>query len=532
MNGVTLTLLILASTLPMAALGLAAGLLVERITGAPALRERVWGLALLAPVTAVVAVVLISPHLSRPAPPTPVVAAIGAVDAGEVAVMQAEPTDPIAAIGDLAVLLGPVLLLSVLLLGIVIAVGLLIRRHLLLGRIVHEARRLVDEALSAELIRQSAALKVRVPGLKASDRAGTPLLAGLLRPAIVIPDALTRLPTQRLALICGHELAHLKRGDNPRAWAEGLLLAALWFNPFMAAIHTRLNAAREERCDAIALGNADTAARRAYAETLIETLRLSAGPEPQSAFIGAGRKTAMRLKAILKPHAPASTGARAAVLAVGVTLALAVGGASVALAMQVAPERAVSGRASTWQQSVQQNALAPKGSVVVAADHMRTKDGVAYWSGRPAVNLRAATGDARRDTELAQVRFLINGKPAPDGFTPNSLDPTKIGLVTVEGRSKDHPGPTLINIILAPEAPPAPPAPPAPLAEPLPPPPPPRFADAPPAPPPPPRPPLARSAPLPPLAPLTLPTPPAPPAPPAPPEPPLVRDWNARPSPV
>jgi TonB family protein len=535
MNGVTLTLLILGSTLPMAALGLAAGLLVERITGEPALRERVWGLALLAPVAAVVAVVLVSPHLSRPAPPpTPVAAAVDALNTGDIVVTRPEAVDPFTALGELTLLLGPVLLLSLILLGVVVAVALLIRRHVLLGQIVRGAEPLEDEALSTELVRQAAALKVRAPDLKASDRAGSPLLAGLLRPAIVIPKVLTRLPTRRLALICGHELAHLKRGDNPRAWAEGLLLAAMWFNPFMAAIHARLNAAREERCDAIALAQADTAARRAYAESLIETLRLSAGPEPQSAFIGAGRKTAMRLKAILKPHAPAGAGARVAVLGVAAALALAVGGASVALAMQAAPERAVSGRASTWQQSVQDNPLAPKGMVVVAADHMRTTDDLVYWSGRPAVNLRAATGDPKRDAELAQVRFLINGKPAPEGFTPNSLDQEKIGLVTVRGQSKTYTGPTVINIVMAPETPPPPPAPPAPPAAAPQPPPPPPFPPTPeiaPTPPPPPAPPVARLAPLAPLARMPTP-PPAPPAPPAPPEPPVVRgvDWLARPS--
>jgi TonB family protein len=182
--------------------------------------------------------------------------------------------------------------------------------------------------------------------------------------------------------------------------------------------------------------------------------------------------------------------------------------------------------------------------IVVAADHMKTRNGLVYWSGRPAVNLRAATGDPKRDAELAQVRFLINGKPAPEGFTPNSLDQDKIGLVTVKGQSRDYTGPTVVNIVLAPEAPPPPPAPPAPPAKapPAPPfPPTPEVAPTSPTPPPPPTPPLARMAvPAPPAPPAPPPQPPrapppppaAPPAPPAPPEPPVVRgvDWKARPS--
>ncbi|MDB5469394.1 MAG: hypothetical protein JWR84_954 [Caulobacter sp.] len=524
MNGVTLSLLILGATIPMSALGFVAGLLAERITGAPGLRERVWGLALLAPVLAVVAVVLISPHLSRPAPPAGPVAAAADLNLGDVAVLAPQAADPLGRIGDLILLLGPVLLLSIILLGVLVAVGLLVRRHVRLGRLLAAAKPLDDADLIADLARQAAILKVRSPSLKASDQAGSPLLAGLIRPAIVIPRLLTKLPTPRLALICGHELAHLKRGDNPRAWAEGVLLAAMWFNPFMAMIQARLNAAREEHCDAIALSHADATARRAYAETLLETLRLSAGPEPQSAFIGAGRKTAMRLKAILKPHAPAGLGTKASVIAIAAALTLAVGGASIALAMQAAPERALAGRASSWRQSMQDNALAPKGVIDIVADETRIKNGVAYWSGRPAIRLTPATGDPRRDADLAGVRFLINGKPAPADFTPNSLDPKDIGVIAIKQRTSDDEGPTVINIVMAPEAPPAPPAPPARAPEPPPEPPTPPPAMTAPTPPTPPPPTLARMAPPAPVAPpaplARAPTPPTPPpAPPAPPMP-------------
>ena len=524
MDGVTLSLLILGSTIPMAACGLAAGLLAERITGAPGLRERVWGLALLAPVLAVVAVVLVSPHLSRPVPVGPPATDPGAVIIDPV-VIAPPATSPFQTWFDVAEVLAPTLLLSLMLLGMIVGGVLLLRRHARLLQLLRQARPLDDEALSADIARQAAALKVRAPGLKASDRLGSPLLAGLIRPSIVIPRALTGLPTPRLALICGHELAHLKRGDNPRAWAEGALLAVMWFNPFMAMIHARLNAAREEHCDAIALAQADGAARRAYAETLLETLRLSAGPEPQSAFIGAGRKTAMRLKAILKPQAPASLRARAGVIAIGAVLALAVGGATIALAMQAAPERAIAGRASHWKQSVQDDVRGPKGVIQVAGDQMQVKDGVAYWSGRPVIVLTPATGDPRRDAQLAGVTFLVNGKAAPADFTPNSLDARDIGVIKVRQRADAEDGPTVIDIVMAPDAPPAPPAPPALVAP-----------EAPPEPPTPPSPVSAPTPPTPPLAPLVRlqappPAPPAPPTPPAPPKPVVAQPvWDARPT--
>ncbi|HYE47329.1 MAG TPA: M56 family metallopeptidase, partial [Caulobacter sp.] len=451
MDGVTLTLTMLGATLPLAALGLGAGLLAERITGAPGVRERIWGLAFLLPVLAVIAAPLAAPHLRRPAPPpSDAAAAVDAPNLAEVSVLRDPPKTPLADLAELGLLLAPTLLLSVILLGAMVALGRLVRRHVRLAALLRGARPLEDEGLAAALVRQARSLKVRPPALKASPQAATPLLAGVLKPAIVIPDALTVLPTERLALICGHELAHLKRADNSRSRLESILLALLWFNPLMAAIHARLMAAREERCDAIALAGADAAARRAYAQCLIETLRLRAGPEPQSAFIGAGRKTAMRLKAILTPRQGARPGAIAGVAAIAAVLTLAVGAGSVALAVQAAPPT----RNSEWRQSAQETALSPKGEVAVMADQMTVQPGgVTIWSGRPVVKLAAVTGDPAKDARLARVRFLVDGKPVPAVFDPKSIDPEAIGHIKV---TRDGEGPATIDLVMGPPPPPPP----------------------------------------------------------------------------
>ncbi|NBB17249.1 hypothetical protein GVN21_17950, partial [Caulobacter sp. SLTY] len=449
MNGVTLSLMVAAGTLPLAALGLSAGLLAERITSAPGVRERIWGLAFLLPVLAAVAVPLAAPHISRPAPPPVPAEAVEALNLPTGAVERGADHGAWVGLGDLAILLAPTLLLSAILLGVMVALGLLIRRHVRLALILRKARRLEDEPLSASLKRQAKALKVRAPALKASGQAASPLLAGVIKPAIVIPEALTRLPTERLALICGHELAHLKRADNARARLESVLLAILWFNPLLGAIHARLLAAREERCDAIALAGADPAARRAYAQSLIETLRLSADPEPQSAFIGAGRKTAMRLKAILTPREGARPTAIAGVAAIAALLTLAVGAGSIAMAVQAAPQKA---RNSEWRQSAQETALSPKGEIRVSADTMVLRPGgVAIWTGRPEVELKAATGDRAKDAELARVRFLVDGKPVPRGFDPKSIESEAISFIKV---TRDGEGPATVDIVLGPPLPP------------------------------------------------------------------------------
>jgi beta-lactamase regulating signal transducer with metallopeptidase domain len=523
MSGVETSLLVLFATLPLAGLGLVAGLLTERITAAPALRERFWGVAFALPIIAVAAIPLLAPLMPRlPDAPVPAVGP-GAAPMTMGPVPTTTP-DPLQGLWEIAKLMAPTLLLSLILLGVLASAGLLIRRHIRLALLVRRAKPLDDDALTAALISQARALNVRPPGLKASDRAVTPMLAGLVRPAIVIPNALTRLPTKRLALICGHELAHLKRGDNPRAWAEGAALALLWFNPLMAMIHARLNAAREERCDAIALAGADAPVRRAYAETLIQTLRLSADPEPHTAFIGAGRKTAMRLKAILKPAAEAGPRAMAGVIAIAAALTVAIAAGSVALAVQAAPTKATAGRASVWRQSSQEDAFSPKGEVTVAADTVDVRPGnLAIWRGRPVIVLATPTGDPKTDAALAKVRFEINGAAAPDDFSPKSIAPNQIDRLEITGPAIPGEGPSTVNIVLV-GGPPAPVAPPAPPAEPPP------LPTAAPRAPLAPLPPTGALAPLPPTPPLPPIDAEAPPAPPTPPElpAPAMADRDAR----
>jgi beta-lactamase regulating signal transducer with metallopeptidase domain len=98
--------------------------------------------------------------------------------------------------------------------------------------------------------------------MRVSDQISEPLLAGARRPVILLPKALVaRTEAARLELICGHELAHLKRGDNWRLLLEHLLGGLFWMVPPYAALRGRAAAVREELCDRLAL--ADAPPRRA-----------------------------------------------------------------------------------------------------------------------------------------------------------------------------------------------------------------------------------------------------------------------------
>jgi hypothetical protein len=148
-----------------------------------------------------------------------------------------------------------------------------------------------------------------------------------------------------------HELAHLKRGDHRAVWIEEAVVALLSVYPVLPLIRARRAAAREEACDALALGGADPAHRRAYAQSLIEALRARTERSPADAlpaltFTGTPRSQAMRrLKSILTPPATAGLGTKVTAVVAGVALLGLAGAGSMAVAAQHAPQAASKSKA-------------------------------------------------------------------------------------------------------------------------------------------------------------------------------------------
>ncbi|MCL2343108.1 MAG: M56 family metallopeptidase, partial [Firmicutes bacterium] len=69
----------------------------------------------------------------------------------------------------------------------------------------------------------------RVPRLYRNPLAATPMLVGLLRPAILLPDR-DYTEAQLRAVLC-HELCHLRRKDVLIRWISVFAVAVHWFNP-------------------------------------------------------------------------------------------------------------------------------------------------------------------------------------------------------------------------------------------------------------------------------------------------------------
>ncbi|WP_245864544.1 M56 family metallopeptidase [Paenibacillus donghaensis] len=111
-----------------------------------------------------------------------------------------------------------------------------------------------------------------------SANATTPMVMGLWKPIVVLPD--TKLGEKELSMILSHELVHLKRGDLLVKLLVLIVNSVHWFNPAAYALSKQINTLCELSCDEKVVQEMDTENRRLYGETsesLLKYLALKSG---------------------------------------------------------------------------------------------------------------------------------------------------------------------------------------------------------------------------------------------------------------
>lgn len=176
-----------------------------------------------------------------------------------------------------------------------------------------------------------------------TDEAMTPFARGGFKPAIILPSCLTdEMDGDRLNGIIAHEGAHITRRDPE--WSMGLSVLAIifWVSPFVKSLIDDWRLSAELACDAAALSGASTATRRAYAQSLIDALRIpsqhgnnhGALPCPLAAFSTTELKDEkMRLSRILKTNSVKAIGLREKLTLGAAAMALALAGCAGAATM-------------------------------------------------------------------------------------------------------------------------------------------------------------------------------------------------------
>ena len=166
----------------------------------------------------------------------------------------------------------------------------------------------------------------RTPRIFRNPLAATPMLFGLLRPAIILPDR--EYSEQQLRAVLLHELTHLKRKDIIIKWLSVLMCAVHWFNPIVWLVRREIDRACELACDAAVIRDFDTAGKQNYGETLLYVASESKIPHAVLSTTMCEEKRALkqRLSAIVKSKKHTRIA-----LIVSIMLILTVSGTAIAL---------------------------------------------------------------------------------------------------------------------------------------------------------------------------------------------------------
>lgn len=145
------------------------------------------------------------------------------------------------------------------------------RRCVALSKTFRRTRRLLSESRpvsAAELGLDADALALSTP-LFISERARSPMVVGVLRPVIVLPQHIVdRLEAQQLAPVLLHEQAHIRRGDIVFGLLQELVALVFWWSPVLRYMNHTIHIERELACDLRAVKQLDSA--KNYAQSLVD----------------------------------------------------------------------------------------------------------------------------------------------------------------------------------------------------------------------------------------------------------------------
>lgn len=129
----------------------------------------------------------------------------------------------------------------------------------------------------------------------------SPIMAGLLRPAIILPESQTA--AEDLSYIFTHELIHYKRLDMFYKWFIQLVICIHWFNPIVYLLGQAVNRDCELSCDEAVIHSLNEDARKKYGNTLLSFIKTNSAYKNSLASVTlteGARQLKERLGAIMK----------------------------------------------------------------------------------------------------------------------------------------------------------------------------------------------------------------------------------------
>ncbi len=221
----------------------------------------------------------------------------------------------------------PLILFAVWLCGVMSLLTAVIFRSVQLQKRLSTSKLVVEGDRLLVLASEAAkAVGVRTPAIKLTGAFRSPLVCGLLRPTLVLPQHVTEeFNDAELRAIIRHELAHVKRLDVFTNWLQVAAQVFYFFNPLVWFANRQTRLEREQACDDWVL-QLSGGERKTYADTLVKVVELcSGGRSLVPGFVGVSEPftfVARRLRMIADTGRRISTRLSGKVLGALVILAL------------------------------------------------------------------------------------------------------------------------------------------------------------------------------------------------------------------
>lgn len=156
-----------------------------------------------------------------------------------------------------------------------------------------------EAAFAVESLSRRLSMKKK-PLVYESGKVSAPMVVGLFKPVIVLPEREQENPGLWLAI--HHELVHIKRKDLWYKWLYQMLLCIHWFNPILYLGGRKLNEDCELSCDEAVVAALTPEGKKAYGNALLDAAQKSMGllgGVPSLPLLERKEDLKMRLKGIL-----------------------------------------------------------------------------------------------------------------------------------------------------------------------------------------------------------------------------------------
>jgi len=270
---------------------------------------------------------------------------------------------------------------------------------------------------------------------------------GTLRPRVLIPRESKTWSNERMRVVLGHELAHVKRNDWLVQVIAETARAIYWFNPLFWIACTQLRRESEHACDdtAMRLGSSlgiDGPTYAGHVLDLARTLKHSGQPGTAALAMASPSNLERRLVAMLNPSLNRrATGIRTSVivvlLALGLTLPLA------AMQSQAATEFSATIRANTTV--IDAKGVQFRGNVRLTADSVTlTADELKYDPAKQSLeargNVMAKSSQSKVEASSATLLIASTAPKSPAAEPIETAPPAQTATGTLSGTIIDQTG--------------------------------------------------------------------------------------------